>query len=1251
MEQLHLSLSNVHCLDCERKVFITFNKYFKIIRLEKKLSAEDDISQNNDNTAYIYIKGTEVELYHHPKTNPSESVLQSSIKRVTKDLSRNGFDVLSWEYYKNGELGLNSKEIQGVGADTEDMQASDWIVNLMKYWSKYKSYKQNNRHLKYCTKCSEDKVLENHSQEKLDDSSMSDGSFETVVDKHVKEYRAVLSISGMSCASCVQSISETIGNFLGEPNKNPDGGLDLNFSVNLLLHTAVVIIPNKQIINGLIDAISDSGFECRLLEVLPVERSVNLRITAIIGGITCAACATSILSAVNDLPFVLECGINVVSKTGQFVMEEPTDTDNKNLQKLQETIEDCGFDFELVSSTKINYTLAKKKARTINVSVEGMFCGHCPEIITKYLSSYGEAVVIDDPITLKHPYIKFTYIPNHEKDITIRKFLFEMNHLEPSNSEPGFKINEEIGVFECKLVEPVSMEEHIRNLTKRETTRVLTRLVIATIFAIFTFIFGVVAMSLLPKTNEFRKWVEKPIWAGNTSRNTWILFILSTPVYFFAADIFHRKAFKEVKSLWVNKNSFKKRLFRFGSMNLLMCLGTSIAYFASIVLLILSTQQEAHSDMGFHTTYFDSVVFLTFFLLIGRLLESISKSKTASAISNLSRLKTSEATLVEVDDITSQNPEYKNDQIVDVKLLEANDYIRIASGVAPPVDCVIISGSSEFDESALTGESTPVKHSVGHQIFSGTVNVGSSSIIGKIVSLEGDSLLDQIVNTVRDGQLRKAPIERTADLLTGYFVPIITFLAIITWIIWLSLGHSGVLPDNYLDIDIGGWNVWSLEFAIAVFVIACPCGIGLAAPTALFVGSGLAANNGILAKGGGVAFQDGAQVNTICFDKTGTLTYGELKVTDFAFALPEDENCDDNQIIRKFSLQFARDLEVSSKHPLAKAVKDFIDNHGFKKYNIQPSQNKVPQVENVPGKGLKGSIVLDSLDQESDWYKYKPTEVILGNETMLEDNDIKLDSEQQDLLTKWKQECKSVVLLAIKCPTFFKDEKFHFTLVLACRDEIRSETKTVLNYLKKKQNINCYMITGDNKLTAAAIGKEIGLPVENIMSEVLPDEKQEYVKNLQRTKGNVVAMVGDGINDSPALATANVGIALSSGADLAVTSSDFILLNKTHPLVSLVTLIDLAKVVFRRVKFNFAWSLVYNMIGIPIAAGVIYPYNNSRLNPVWASAAMAASSVSVVTSSLALKLYRPKVKVDKLVEVDRNSRDENEPRESFFSYK
>lgn len=1168
MEHLSLTLSNIHCGDCEYAIYKSLSKFLPL--------TEDLAARHPDDITYR-IKDNVLDLFY-TNTTPSESFLRLSIKRITRTLSHIGFEVASWSFSEDGTTQFSSSPSRSEPG----------------FWSRLTNFRHQREHLKHCQACSE-------SRKKLMDT-LSDESVETVVAGPSTEYRAVLSVSGMTCSSCVGAVSSTIESVLSEENALKE---DVH-SVNLIQHTAVVVIPRKHLVNRIVQAINDSGFECRLLEVLPVQRSINAKVTAMIGGMTCAACANSILAAVKDLPFVLECGINVMTKSATFVME-----DESNIPQLKETVENCGFDFDLVSVDSINYSSSKKKSRSVNVSVDGMFCAHCPEIITNYLTSFGEAVVVEDPITLKHPFIKFTYIPNQAQKLTIRRFLFDLNHLQPSSSDQGYRVDaSKNGTFTCRVIESVSMDEHLRNLTKQETMKVVRRLVIATVFAIPTFVFGVVAMSLLPSHHPMRMWVEEPLWVGNVLRNTWILLILSTPVYFFAADIFHIKAIKEVYSLWAHKNSFRRRLFRFGSMNLLVSLGTSVSYIASIVLIGLAAHQERHTMGGLHTTYFDSVVFLTFFLLIGRLLELVSKSKTADAIATLGNLKVSHATLVK-----PLHEEFGGDEgarVIDVKYLEADDLIVISTGESPPVDCIVMEGQSEFDESALTGESTPVTHGTGEQVFSGTVNIGNTSIVAKIMSLDGDSLIDQIVSTVRDGQLRKAPIARTADRLTGYFVPMIVVAAVLTWVIWLALAYSGSLPDSYLDIDIGGWTVWSLEFAIAVFVIACPCGLGLAAPTALFVGSGLAAKYGILAKGGGVAFQDGANTKVVCFDKTGTLTMGEILVSDCDFT-SDDTN------VKTIALQVARDLELSSKHPIAKAVLSFIDaSHDM-------SNNKVPNVETISGKGLYGEVVFDKGDDV--WNTHKPTSAIAGNEALMNDYGVEITEKHKATLTKWKGECKSVVLVALQCEQLFQDTNHHLVLMFACRDRIRDDAKPVIAYLQKKLGIECWMITGDNSLTAEAIGSEIGILPNRIISEVLPDEKQAKVKSLQRNR-TTVAMVGDGINDAPALSTADVGIALASGTDLAVSSSDFILLTKKYPLLTLVTLFDLSKVVFRRVKFNFAWSLIYNMIGLPIAAGVIYPYKNSRLNPVWAAAAMALSSVSVVASSLALKFYRPRIKAE-----------------------
>ncbi|ODV95301.1 hypothetical protein PACTADRAFT_50045 [Pachysolen tannophilus NRRL Y-2460] len=1296
MEQLNIVLGNLHCEECSRNLrraissFFIVNEYISNDRSSSSSLNRHQLQQESELVEEGYGGPHEAERKPVVSFLLSENslvlvggkgVLKSREKKIIELLEDTGFDIISSELITAN----NSEEMYS----KENMSSIfEPIISMLKK-SKYiiEERKRHNVHLANCAVCREKHELDkSETKEKFkhlfakkpqDDEAtpVSSGKYEEnfeqpeVVVAVPKEYRASFVIGGMTCVSCSNAVENAINEVLQSHNvKTMNENNELVYSVSPVSNVATVILPNKQLVNNIIANVKDIGYSCSLIELLPIERSTKYKITAAIGGITCAACASAINTAVKDLPFVSECAVNIVSKTGIFIL----DSDSKEtLDRLKDSIEDIGYEFELVESVKISHASKQIQSRTVNLKIDGMYCEHCPEIINDFLKSYGDAIVINNPISLSNPYVKFTYIPA-PPDLTIRSLLKKINELSP--------------VFKVELVKLVALDEHLRKMAHVDTIKVLRRLVLATIVAIPTFIIGVVIMSLIPSKNHLRAWFMKPIWKGNVSRSTWALFILATPVYFFAADIFHLKALIEIRSLWKPHVPWKRRLFRFGSMNLLMSLGTSVAYFASIALLGLSARARKQST-GYSTTYFDSVVFLTFFLLIGRLLEAFSKSRAADAVVSLSGLKPSMAKLVHIlsssESADSVNPlssssstaissefrpsapsasspakeqqrdatshlanessyQFGDDEDIKIDYLEVGDYIRLAVGESPPADSIIVQGNTEFDESALTGESFAVKHSEGEQIFAGTVNIGPNSIIAKISALDGTSFLDQIVATVRDGQLKRAPIERTADVLTGYFVPVITLSAILTWLIWLGLGCTGKLPDSYLDIDVGGWVVWSLEFAIAVFVVACPCGIGLAAPTALFVGAGLAAKNGILARGGGAAFQEGSKVNVVCFDKTGTLTLGgEPKVTDFSI-LSNDTN--EKSILRKIGFQIARDLELGSRHPLATAVKNFVNanSDGF-----TLDANKLPDVEEVPGRGLKGKFMFTNNDDEF-WVKNEPREALLGNEFFLKENGCKpLLPEQQEVLNGWKKQGKSVILIALKCSKIWDNsENYHPIMIMAARDEIRPEAKSVIDNLHKQQ-ITCWMISGDNEITARAAAAELG--IDNVIAEVLPEEKADKIKWIQRTfyatsknnsnsssssssgsgsashttKRAIVAMVGDGINDAPALAVADIGIALASGSDLALTSSDFVLLAPQHPLIALLTLFSLSRTVFQRVKFNFGWALFYNTIGIPIAAGVIYPYNNSRLNPVWASAAMAASSVSVVLSSLALKFFKP----------------------------
>lgn len=348
-----------------------------------------------------------------------------------------------------------------------------------------------------------------------------------------------------------------------------------------------------------------------------------------------------------------------------------------------------------------------------------------------------------------------------------------------------------------------------------------------------------------------------------------------------------------------------QRFYRFGSMNMLMSLGTSVAYFSSLAQLIVAASHSGDGTMIDNGVfYFDSVVFLTLFLLTGRLIEAYSKSKTGDAVLMLAKLRPTEALLLD-----------KNQSIdkINVDLLEYGDLVKVLNGASPPCDGFIVEGESTFDESSLTGESKLIGKTIGDPVYSGTVNKNSPVTIN-ITGVAGSSMLDQIVLAVREGQTRRAPMERIADTLTGYFVPFVTFVAISIWLIWLALGYSGTLPASYLEGQ-SSWVAWSLQFAIAVFVVACPCGLALAAPTALFVGGGLAAQHGILVKGGGEAFEKASRLDCVVFDKTGTLTAGgEPTVTNFeAFSTRSKEDI----------LSMVGSTEANSSHTVAKALVSF----------------------------------------------------------------------------------------------------------------------------------------------------------------------------------------------------------------------------------------------------------------------------------------------------------------------------------------
>ena len=612
-----------------------------------------------------------------------------------------------------------------------------------------------------------------------------------------------------------------------------------------------------------------------------------------------------------------------------------------------------------------------------------------------------------------------------------------------------------------------------------------------------------------------------------------IQFILATPVIGFGIQFFK----KGLKSVLVSKSA---------NMDTLVSLGVGSAYaFSLFVTIPILSGRTTYTH---HDLYYETAAFLIAFILLGRLLESIAKGKTSEAIQSLMNLQAKTAWVIR----------QKKEIEVPVEDVQVGDIVLVKPGQKIPVDGVVVKGHSSVDESMVTGESLPVEKLAGSTVIGATVNK-TGSFRYEAQKVGADTMLAQIIKLVEDAQLSKAPIQKMADRVSAIFVPAVLFIGFAAFAIWMLLG-AGIF--------------FSLTIFIAVMIIACPCALGLATPTAVMVGTGKAAKNGILIKNA-ESLQKVQSVNAIVFDKTGTITKGEPKVTDI---IPIDMN--DSEL-----LCLAASLEKESEHPLGTAI---IEAAKTRKMSLQ----SVSSFQSITGKGVQGSV-------EGELY-------YLGNRALLQTLSISLDK-HKSAVEALENEGKTVMFLASKT-------KLYGFITVA--DTPKPHSKTAAEHLRK-QGIKTIMITGDNQKTAQAIASACG--ITNVYAEVLPMDKAEAIKKLQ-AEGYVVAMVGDGINDAPALAQADVGIAMGAGTDVAIESGDIVLIK--DDLRDVVKAMDLSNYTMRKIKQNLFWAFAYNACGIPLAAGILYPLFGFLLNPMIAGIAMAFSSVSVLGNTLLMNFYR-----------------------------
>jgi len=604
------------------------------------------------------------------------------------------------------------------------------------------------------------------------------------------------------------------------------------------------------------------------------------------------------------------------------------------------------------------------------------------------------------------------------------------------------------------------------------------------------------------------------------------------------------------------KVGFRQLFMLSPNMDSLVAVGTSSAFIYS---LYISYKIFADNNIHLmHSLYYESAAMIIAFVMLGKYLETLSKGKASAAIKKLVNFQAKKANII------------RNGEIVEIDINEVSkgDIVFIKPGEKIPVDGTIIEGHSTIDEAMITGESIPVEKLKNDKVYSGSINKdGALKVV--VNATEGETLISKIAKLVEDAQMTKAPIARLADKVSLIFVPTVIFIAIFAALLWWFLIKYNVVSVSQNHFE------FVLTIFISILIIACPCSLGLATPTAIMVGTGKGAELGILIKSG-EALEKLNEIDTIVFDKTGTLTEGTPKVIDIVSignALSKDE-----------ILKIAASMEVNSEHPLGKAVYDEAKEKNVELYDVK-------KFLSISGRGVIGEI--------------EEKKYLLGNKKLLLEN--KISNLHEEEIHRYELEGKTTILLA-------DEEKLIAFITLA--DVVRNESIKLIEKLKK-ENIKTYMLTGDNERTAKVIAKKLG--IDDVIAEVSPEDKYKKVKDLQE-QGRKVVMVGDGVNDSPALAQADVGMAIGSGTDIAIESADIVLMSKD--IETILTAIRLSKATIKNIKENLFWAFFYNSCGIPIAGGLLYLFTGHLLNPMLAGLAMGLSSVSVVTNALRLKRFK-----------------------------
>lgn len=811
-----------------------------------------------------------------------------------------------------------------------------------------------------------------------------------------------------------------------------------------------------------------------------------------ITGMTCAACAGRIERVVGKLSGVTTATVN-------FATEKLTldyDEEKISLTVIEEKLAKLSY-----------YIVEEVSEKQIIIPISKMTCSACAMRIEKALQK--TAGIINAAVNFATEKATVSYDPQVIKLTNIKQLINKLG-------------------YEARDVKAKNNNVDADKLRKaKEINTLQKKFILAVIFAVPLLYLAMVPMimGLPPLIPSFLRPMEHPLTYAL------IQLLLTIPIII-AGNQFYTVGFKALVSKSPNMDS-------------LVAIGTTSALFYSLYSIVAIIRGNSHAVEGL---YFETAGVIITLILLGKLLEAISKGKTSEAIKKLLDLAPKTALIMQ------------NDCEIEIPIeeVEIGDMIVVKPGTKIPVDGVIVSGNTTIDESMLSGESMPIDKKVGDEVYSASLNK-NGTIIFQATKIGNDTVLAQIIKLVEEAQGVKAPIAALADVVSSYFVPSVVAIAILAGTAWLISGQTGI---------------FSLTIFISVLVIACPCALGLATPTAIMVGTGKGAEHGVLIKGG-EALELTHKIKIIVFDKTGTITAGKPELTDI---IPVGEVEQDPLQL----LQIVASAEKNSEHPLGEAI---VRHAEAKNVELLETTN----FQALPGHGI--SVFINN------------REVLIGNQKLLVDSNIAA-AELNSLADKLANDGKTPIYVAI-------DKKLAGLIAVA--DVVKPSSKAAIAQLQQL-GIEVVMITGDNKRTALAIAKEIG--IDNVLADVLPADKANEVKKLQNG-GRKVAMVGDGINDAPALVQADIGIAIGSGTDVAIESSNIVLMRSD--LLDVVTAIRLSKLTINNVKQNLFWAFFYNIVGIPIAAGLLYVFGGPLLNPMIAALAMSLSSVSVLLNSLRIK--------------------------------